>query len=1042
MTNKHWENPETISYGRLAARASLPSYRTEKDAIGAAADGRMSLNGIWKFLRIPHPAKAPTAWPSTQFNDSDWSDMAVPSLWTMDEDFPDRPIYTNVLMPFKTEPPLTPELNPTGLYRRDFIMPKNWQNRRTVINIGGIENCFYLYCNGHEVGFSKDCRLPSEFDLTEYLSPGQNQISIQVMRWSDTSYIEDQDQWWQAGIHRDIYIYSTPAVYLRDVFAKPAYDPETGTGELDVQIRLGEINRSAMNHSVEVYLLKATGARVSHKRLSAMIEKVNYYPVIGKGAVVDLHTSLGKVKSWNAETPNLYRLIVLLRDAQSKVIEVTSVTIGFRKIEIRNREFLINNQAVLIRGVNRHDHSDTTGKVISEELMRKDIEVMKQHNINAVRTSHYPNDFRFYDLCDEYGLYVVDEANLEAHHHYAQLGADPYWANAFLNRAVRMVERDKNHPSIIMWSMGNETGFGPNHAAMFAWVKEYDPGRPIHNESAICRQGVRQMWEENLHGSDVICPMYPSVQDIIEHAQTSRDPRPLIMCEYAHAMGNSAGNLKEYWQAIEGNHGLQGGFIWEWLDHGIKSEANGIPYWAYGGDFGEERHDLNFVCDGLCWPDRAPHSSLIEYKKIIQPVHIEHRRAQVFRVYNKDYFTDLSKYKVSWELLHNGEPLAKGAVPRLQVPAQTHADITIPWREYTKSARGELSIVVRFALANKLQWADKGHIVAWSQIPLGHKKAEKKNARGSGKGTIGKGAAFSRSNGIVRITMDAGTLDSGTLDVRTLEFDDQGIRAWDTDKSVNVSWRPMLNVWRAPLDNDGIKGWSGQEGKALGLWQKYGLSELVIEQKLTKVQQAPNGEITIFYRASGSCAAGTIQVGTRYSIENMSTIKVRHTFKVPKTLNDLPRLGVRLPLENKLEGLKWFGRGPHETYRDRMESGLLAVHESSVISQYVPYILPQDHGNLTDVRWLQLTDKNGRGIGITFSTPIEASASHYPHEMLTPAFHTYELSPTEATWLCLDVAQRGVGGASCGPDTLQQYRLSTGKFELSYQLRPMSETRQ
>ncbi|MDZ7684039.1 MAG: glycoside hydrolase family 2 TIM barrel-domain containing protein [Gammaproteobacteria bacterium] len=566
---------ETIASGRLPARASFRRFACTDD-IDKGRDTRIDLNGTWRFRRVPHPEHAPPGWTHSDFDDADWNEATVPGLWTRSGKYGDQPIYTNVLIPFRAEPPNVPIENPTGLYRRTFEASPGTTSGRFLLHVGGAENCFYVYCNGAEVGFSKDCRLPAEFDLTEHLVDGVNTLALEVLHWSDATYIEDQDQWWHAGIHRDVYIERTPPVYLRDVFCKPDYDPATATGRLDTGIRVWDFNRHALHHRVSIELFGPDGLLVQSD-VSATIDKSDFLPVTGKGANKTLTMSLDRVLPWSAENPVLYTLAVSLCDPEGHEIEATSIRIGFRRVEIANRELLINGKAVLIKGVNRHDHCDTTGKVMTEALMRKDIETMKRHNINAVRASHYPNDARFLELCDEYGLYVIDECNIEAHHHYAQVGDDSMRAPAFLSRVTRMVERDKNHPSIIAWSMGNETGFGPHHAAMAAWVREYDPSRVIHNENAICQQGVRSMWNENRHGTDLICPMYPSVDDIVSHALDSSDPRPLIMCEYAHAMGNSCGNLKEYWDAIESHHGLQGGFIWEWLDHGLAETANGIP---------------------------------------------------------------------------------------------------------------------------------------------------------------------------------------------------------------------------------------------------------------------------------------------------------------------------------------------------------------------------------------------------------------------------------------------------------------------------------
>jgi beta-galactosidase len=977
---------------------------------------------------------APTQWTQPDFNDGQdpWQPMPVPSLWTRAQTTladgtaitPDLPIYTNVQMPFKQEPPLVPDENPTGLYRREMKLPRGWQGKRLVLYLGGIENSYYLYINGQEVGFSKDCRLPSEFDVTDFLTTGTNVIALQVMRWSDSSYIEDQDQWWQAGIHRDIYLYYTEQNYLRDVFLKPAFDVSSGQGQLDVEVRIGEQSRSALGYSARVSVTRPNGKAAFRGTLQGTLDKSNYQMVTGKGPIIHLNKDMGRVLPWSAEVPHLYQVTVELLDKTGACIESATIQAGFRHIQIKDKMLLINGEAVLIKGVNRHDHCDVTGKVMNESLWRKDIETMKRHNINAVRTSHYPNDPRFYALCDQYGLYVIDEANLEAHHHYAQLGQDPFWANAFLNRVTRMVERDKNHPCIIVWSMGNETGFGPNHAAMAAWVRQYDPSRPIHNENAICEQGVKQMWNDNPHGTDLICPMYPSVADLIEHAQISSDPRPLIICEFAHAMGNSGGNLKEYWDAIEQHHGLQGGFIWEWLDHGLAETANGIPYWAYGGDYGEARHDLNFVCDGLCWPDRSPHSSLLEYKQVIQPVTVRHLRGRSYRIHNKHDFIDLSIYQLSWTLLHNGQPCQQQKIKQLKTGPQQFTDIDIAMKLPDLQPGDELSLVFRTQLRSDTSWANQGHEVAVSQLAV--KRARR--------------VATKLQPGILLVSNDQH--HSVTLNDHRFDFDDTGLTAWHHHDIPMLVTGPQLNIWRAPLDNDGIKGWAGQDNKPLGRWLKAGIDRPVMQQQVLRIEGRGSRKLTLHCQQTAVMPGGRIQFNSQYQFgrelnqnnEVQNSLIVRHHFVIDASLPDLPRIGVRLELPADFEHLQWFGRGPHETYIDRRSAGVIAEHHSTVSDQYVPYILPQDHGNLTDIRWLKVCTQDGLGLKISADQVIEASASHYPHEILTPAFHTYEISPQANTWLCLDAMQRGVGGASCGPDTLAQYRVHPGEYHLSYRL--------
>jgi len=1000
--HKHWENPEVIAYGRLPACASF------------TRDGQsFSLAGSWQFKRLGTPPED-HAWLTEDC--SGWLTTNVPGLWTMDPQVPeDNPIYTNVLMPFRGEPPAVPQ-NPTGLYRRTIELDSSATQGRWVLQLGGIESAFYLFCNDIEIGFSKDSRLAAEFDLSGHLKPGSNEIALMVLRYNDSSYIEDQDQWWHAGIHRDVVLYQTPRVHIRDVFARPSFDEFTGKGSLNITIRLGDENRSCLHHRVSARVSDASGRDLYRKPLAGRIENSNFHAVVGKGPVIHLQAPDRKVKPWNAEQPDLYNLEIELFDDRDKSIERVSLRIGFRSIRIEDRQLLVNGVPVVIKGVNRHDHSDLTGKVLSETDLRRDLLTMKQHNINAIRTSHYPNDPRFYELCDEMGFYVVDEANLEAHHHYAQLGSDPYWSGQFLARGMRMVERDKNHPCIIIWSVGNETGFGANHMAMTGWIREYDPSRPIHNEPAICEQAVRDMWNENQHGSDLVCPMYPSVDDIIRHAQKSDDPRPLIMCEYAHTMGNSCGNLKEYWEAIETWHGLQGGFIWEWKDHGIRSTANGIEYWAYGGDFGEWRHDGNFVCDGLCWPDGTPHTSLIEYKAVIQPVTIDKvGKGPRFRILNKHDFIDLSGYVGTWALYEDGTETRYGKLPRFRTPAQHFEDFDLDVGDIRGNA--EFSVVFEFRLRGDTGWAQQGHLIARSQVFL-------KDA--------GPRRSATPLKAVTVLENDQGLrLETGD---QQLTFSDAGLVSWKvsckTGRREILDGPPEFNFWRAPTDNDGIKGQPDQHSKAWTHWLNLGLDQIEWRHELN-LRESSAGTTAIL-DSTGHCTGGTLKVQSKYIVIG-NGIRINHQFQVPKTFRDLPRVGVRWQLNGQLETLNWFGNGPHETYSDRKVSATRVIHRSTVGDQYIPYVLPQEHGNLTDVSWLSLQDDQ-LSVTMHSDSPIEASASHYPHEILTPAFHTYEITAHPSTWLSLDTGQRGLGGASCGPDTLPLYRIGPGRCELSYEM--------
>ena len=633
---------------------------------------------------------------------------------------------------------------------------------------------------------------------------------------------------------------------------------------------------------------------------------------------------------------------------------------------------------------------------------------MKQHNVNAIRTSHYPNQEAFYDLCDELGFYVIDEANIEAHQHYSQIGKDAYWAPQFMARATRMVERDKNHPCIIMWSVGNETGFGPNQMAIIAWLREYDPSRPIHNENAICQQGVENRWNSNRRGSDVVCPMYPSIEELVHHAKTSEDPRPLIICEYAHAMGNSCGNLKEYWDAIETWHGLQGGFIWEWKDHGIKIKGPTEEYWGYGGDFGEEHHDFNFVCDGLCWPDGEPHTSLLELKKVTQPVKIS-RAGKTFRILNKHYFKSLKEYEVSWFTLIDGHQTGNTSKKIFNTPPQHYEDFDLVIKKYP--AGKEVSIVFECRLINKALWADRGHLVAWEQITI--QKSRSKFSRTRKKTKVEK-----VSESIKIIDED-----------NELYFDESGLCKWEHKGSNILSGPLCFNFWRAPTDNDGLKCFPDQRNKALYNWTRLGLDKFSWEHiYLAEKKNLPSLRQT----SKGTCAGGDIKIISNYSL-TASALRISHEFALGNNFNDLPRIGVRWQLPKNYKRMSWFGKGPHETYPDRKESGIKMIHESFVKDQYIPYIMPQEHGNLTELEWLQLEQRE-RKIKFTSAEVIQGSASNYLDEDLTNAFHAHEVDSTNYCWVYLDAAQRGLGGASCGPDTLSEYKIGPGNYNLSYEV--------
>ena len=673
-----WQMPELTAFHTLPPHAlAVPRPAdTAPAADPAGSPWYQSLNGTWDFKLLPRPA---AAGPAALAADG-WAPIAVPGNWTM-QGFA-APHYTNVVMPFPEPPPCVPADNPTGLYRRHFAVPAAWRGRRVVLHLAGCEGACYVYLNGRPVGFHKDSRTPAEYDLTGLLRfDAPNELVAVVLRWSDASFVEDQDHWWQSGIHRDVFLYATDTVYLADLRAWSDLAADFRAATLHVRCTLDATGALPAQCRVEAQLFDPAGAAVFAAPLTATAE-----PRPGPGGgpahfvrpVLDLVGTVDAPQLWSAETPDLYTLVVTVHGPAGP--ETAATTVGFRSVVVRDRQLLVNGRPVLIKGVNRHDHSDTTGKAVSRALMELDAQRMKQFNVNAVRTSHYPNDPYWLDLCDRYGLYVIDEANVESHAFYHELCRDPRYTRAFVERVGNMIARDKNHPCVLAWSLGNESGYGPNHDAAAGYARALDPTRPLHYEGAISR-GNGQSWAGGRAATDIVCPMYAPIADIVAWAETpSDDPRPLILCEYSHAMGNSNGSLADYWAAFRAHPGLQGGFIWEWLDHGIRrTDAQGRPHWAYGGDFGDEPNDANFVCDGLVWPDRTPHPAMYEFKYLIQPVAVAAGdRPGTIRIVNRQDFRDLTWLAGTWELTADGAVVAAGDLPPLTAEPGASQTVTLP----------------------------------------------------------------------------------------------------------------------------------------------------------------------------------------------------------------------------------------------------------------------------------------------------------------------------------------------------------------------------
>jgi beta-galactosidase len=964
---KSWESPELTSLNRLPPHATLVPFPTAE--LAATLDRSRSrwfasLDGEWEFRLAGRPEQAARALRSAR----GWSTVDVPGLWTMQGH--GTPHYTNVVMPFDERPPRVPDENPTGIYRRRFELPRGWRKRRVVLHFGGAEGALHVLVNGQPVGIAKDSRTPSEFDVTELVRHGEpNELVAVVVQWSDASFVEDQDHWWQAGLPREVALYSKGESSIADVFAR---------GDLDEDYKHGLLSVAA--EGAEARLLDPSGRTV-------LVEPLR----TGR-----LDAPVRSPRRWSADDPALYTLVVSRGD------ESVACRLGFRRVEVRNRRLLVNGKPVLIRGVNRHDHDDVHGRAVSRDIMEADARLMKQFNVNAVRTSHYPNDPYWLDLCDRYGLYVIDEANIESHAYYDDVCRDPRYVNAFVERVRNMVERDKNHPSVILWSLGNESGYGPNHDAAAGWVRARDPSRPLHYEGAI-----RFDWSGGQRATDVVCPMYAAVEEIEAWARESDDPRPLILCEYSHAMGNSNGGLADYFAAFERHDALQGGFVWEWIDHGIRrTDAQGRPYWAYGGDFGETPNDANFCADGLVWPDRTPHPALHELKFLARPVSVEQLKEGRFRIRKRQEFAGLEGFRGTWELAVDGDVVRTGKLPALRGDA---VDVTL---DIASVVPGERFVTFRFELRRATEWAPAGHEVAYQQLALPARAIRR---------VRGRKAALSESD-------RSFVLESGSL--RAVVED--GL----TELSVNgrnvLEEGPSLQLWRAPTDNDGLRLLPERRSGVLHRWLELGLDR--IEQRLADVR-ARDGGVQVARRASGRGRWEDAVHEQRFLLTTEGLL-VENEVRLGPDLRDLPRVGVVLLLLPELERLEWFGLGPWESYPDRKASATVGRFESTVTHQYVPYILPQEHGHRSSARRLALTDAQGFGLEVEGRPTIGFSASHFTADDLYAARHTYDLHPRRDVVLSLDHAQRGLGTASCGPDTGQRYRLLESSYRFSYLLRP------
>jgi beta-galactosidase len=960
----------------------------------------LPLDGRWRFqlLRRPDADAGPS-----------WRDIDVPGCWTM-QDTGDLPHYTNIRMPFVGLPPHVPEDNPTGLYERDFELPERWAGQRVVLHVGAAESVLVVLVNGTEIGLSKDSHLAAEFDVTPYVVPGTNVLTCRVVKWSDATFIEDQDQWWHGGITRSVHLYATGPVYVSDVTAFAGLADDLTTGTLDLRVQVGAGATLPSGWTVEARLEGVaepmrgevpTAGQTSELRLTdeerQLVRRYMHGDVAAAGdlptdvgevierempppdGLVLLSTEVPGVERWSAEEPNLRALTITLHDADGVGVETVETRVGFRRVEIDGRRLLLNGRPVVLNGVNRHDFNRRTGRVVSVEDMRADLVAMKRHNVNAVRTSHYPNDPAFYDLCDELGLYVIDEADIESHAFYRSLCEDPRYLGQWVERVARMALRDKNHPCVLMWSLGNESGYGANHDAAAGWLRRFDPSRPLHYEGAI-----RADWSRRQGVTDVLCPMYPAISAIIEHAESGRQTRPLIMCEYSHAMGNSNGTLAEYWAAIDATEGLQGGFVWEWWDHGLVQRLPDGERSAYGGDFGDVPNDGNFCLDGVVFPDRTPKPAMAELKQLTAPVRVTGAPGAL-TLENRQWFRDLSWLRAAYDVAVDGEVVSTGELPLPAVPPRGSALLAAPDVD-TRGMLGEVRLTIRFMTAAETAWAPAGHEVGWAQVPL----------------RAGDPALPPAAPGDAGEPPDVG--DDGLL------------------RHPLLAGPPLLSLWRASTDNDRIGGMAA-------CWDQQGLGEL--RRELIAVRR---DGARVEVRARYVTGAGAV-IESRQLLSPLpgGGVRVEEEAVVPEELDDLPRVGTVFAVRPGFEELEWFGTGPEETYPDRCTSRV-GRWTSTVSEQHVPYIRPQENGGHAGVREFRLRSAE-ESLRVLLDEPRQVSVTHHRAADLAAATHEAELVPSAEAIVHLDAAHRGLGTASCGPDTLDSYLVRGGTYRWAWGLR-------
>ena len=1024
-------NPKLVNINKLPPRSSFFSFTNVTDAKEASYSSKGSnmllLNGTWKFHYTDNFSERPMKdFYNMQFDTQSWNDIQVPGNWEV-QGF-GTPIYVNATYEFtspghppfwdKPVPPLVPEeFNPTGTYRKEFEIPQSWDGQEIILSSDATKGVAYFYLNGEFLGMTKDGKLPARFDITDLAVVGKNVLSVQIHRFSDASYLECQDFWRISGFDRDVYLYTRPKLHIEDFFAQTPLDATYTQGAFNLEVDVASSNNGAEEFSLIYILEDADGKVVGGETKKA---------TVAEKTTIAFSKEIANVKTWSAEEPNLYTLLLQLSDANGKAVEATSIKVGFRTVEVKDKQFKINGQPVLIKGVNVHEHNEHTGHYVTEELMRKDFELFRKYNVNTARTSHYPQPEMFYKLADEYGIYVIDEANVESHgmgyslSKGGTLGNDPLFLEDHMNRTIGMVERDKNHPSVVTWSLGNEAGNGFNFYETYLWTKNRDTTRPVQYERAVLE-----------FNTDIYCPMYSLPGDIVKYAENPNSDRPLILCEYAHTMGNSLGNFTEYWDAIRTYPLLQGGCIWDWVDQGlVEKDEESTKYWTWGGDYGEKGTPSagNFCINGVIFPDRTVKPHTEEMRKVYQNVWFKNFDAAngTVDIYNENFFIDLSQYNITYTIKSNGKVLTSGMIDA-NVEAQETKTVTVP--NFAKAANTSAQLSVEFEVKQKeeTRYIPAGWVVARDQFLVNNYPALQLSSK-----------------------MKPATLKEGD---NQIEVNGKGFTAlFDKTTGVMTSYkyrnteyvnnefglRPFF--WRAPLDNDYGAGLP----KKLEAWKTASYEDLSVED-ISVVSNNETTAITAKYIYPESKSTWEVT----YTIYNNGTIRVDNTFDASESDTDLiPRIGMRMQLPASVVNAEYYGRGPWGNYSDRKTSTFVDRYQSPISEMVTKYVAPQENHHHTDAQWLALTQKSGRGLLFVADDKFEFNASNYLLETISNGEtlnndapvgtaplnkHINAHKPSQLVDLFIDHSMQGVGGNnSWGRLPMDDYLVKPANTPITY----------